>query len=256
MIPLYFVYFVISVVLFVTGLGAYVRSDQGIWLNLFSEFIGVAFTIVILEQLISAAERHKTKPARYAAFIEALMIYGRSVGLLIEIIKSGYNSSEHKEIISKADISIFNPEIGNIISMLNLENEAPVIPKRTWRAYLNEQAREIEIRIDRCLQRYSIFMDPELISIFQKLETTSFLSIAKLMISMPVAAQQLGFKGSPYFGWGVNNSASDFFLALEELGIFLMAHRAEFAGMKKIPDEIDLKHIDIFNDLRSMNISS
>lgn len=216
------------------------RSD--LWLNLFAEAIGVAFIVVVVENLIRVADQKRSKPARYAAFKETLLIYSRLVALWSQMIQAAYRAESHARLLEGDTVRLLDPRFGEIVQALNMDGEAPVRPKRSWRYFLKHQVEDIERIIDRCLQRYSAFMEPELIQCLQELERTSFFSYAKLQVSLPSIAEELGVRQSPYFGWGGKTSATELIDPLNRLASLLARHRTAFHGMPGIPDTIDLNH--------------
>jgi hypothetical protein len=218
-------------------------------MNLFCETIGLAFTVIIIDQLVKANEKLKVKPARYAMFRDVYLIYQSCISLLQTMVNEAFDPNRDQEIIGDKNINFFDSRIGKIIFFLNLENAAPAVPKRSWRAYLTQQASDIEQKIDRCLQRYSIFMDPELIHILQNLERTDFLLFSKLLTTIAIVDGEKNITRSPHFGFGRHDS--DLFPALKNLGEFLNKNKNEFKGMPNVPDEIDLKRSDFFDHLRS-----
>ncbi len=83
------VYLVIVVAVVGTFVAAKIFPDQGdLWLNLFSESIGVAVTVFVIERLFRIEEDSRTRPARYAAFRDALLIHARLMSLLFDAIRS------------------------------------------------------------------------------------------------------------------------------------------------------------------------
>jgi hypothetical protein len=133
---------------------------------------------------------------------------------------------------------------------LNLEDNAPVVPKRKWRQYLFQQILEIENRIDRCLQRYAAYMEPDMILALQKLERTSFVTYAKLQLQTPKVEAELGISNNPFLSWGRKGTASDFFPEIEKLGILLEGKLKEFNGMPEVPDKVEIKHLDYIKSLK------
>lgn len=217
-------------------------EHSDLWLNLFAEAIGVAFIVVVVENLIRLADQRRSKPARYAAFKETLLVYNRLVTLWFQMVQAAFKADRHGGILEIEDIRLLDPRFGEIVMRLNLDAEAPVRPKRNWRYFLAHQIDHIERSIDRCLQRYSAFMEPELIQCLQELEQTSFFQYGKLQTSLPAIAEELGVRQSPYFGWGGKSSAGEMIGPLNRLAVLLARYRPGFDGMPGIPAAIDHEH--------------
>ncbi|MDF1793809.1 MAG: hypothetical protein P1U88_17990 [Thalassobaculaceae bacterium] len=225
-------------------------SRADLWLNLFAEAIGVAFIVVVVENLIRISEQRRSRPARYAAFKETLLIYNRLVGLWFQMIQSAFRPEMHGHLLAGDALRLLDARFGEVAMRLYLDAEAPVRPKRNWRYFLSHQVDDIERIIDRCLQRYSAFMEPEVIQCLQELERTSFFTYAKLQPSLPTIAEELGRKHSPFFGWGGKSSAADLIDPLNRLGSLLAAHRIAFEGMPDIPEKVELDHPARIDTLR------
>lgn len=225
-------------------------GDADLWQNLFAEAIGVAFTVVVVENLIKIANQRRSKPARYAAFKETMLVYTRLTSLWFQMVRSSLDPARHADLLTEPGIRLFDTRFGEVVMRLNLDQEAPVLPKCDWRVFLKHQIEEIERGIDRCLQRYSAFMEPELIQSLQDLERTSFFAYGKMQTALPRIGKELGVRRTPYFGWGKGSSAEELLAPLDRLAQLLAQHRAEFHGMPGIPDAIDLDHLARLDALR------
>lgn len=225
------------------------RAD--LWLNLFAEALGVAFIVLVVENLIRIAEQRRSKPARYAAFKETLLIYNRLVALWFQLVQATYRGERHGRLLDDPKIRLLDPKFGEIVQLLRLDDDAPMRPKRRWRFFLSQQIEDVEKIIDRCLLRYSAFMDPEMIQCLQSLERTSFFSYGKILTSLPEIAQEMGVRQSPFFSWGGKSSAEELITPLIRLGDLLARHRSAFHGMPGIPETIDQEHRAQIESLRN-----
>jgi|GEM_PF-1255120 len=217
-------------------------GDADLWQNLFAEAIGVAFTVVVVENLIKIANQRRSKPARYAAFKDILLVHGRLTSLWYQMVRAALDPARHGHLLDDASLRLLDPRFGEVVMRLNLDADSPALPRRDWRSYLKHQIEDIERAIDRCLQRYSAFMEPELIQSLQDLERTSFFDYGKIQASLPQIGEELGMRRTPYFGWGREETAQELLMPLDRLAALLAQHRSEFHGMPGIPDSIDLDH--------------
>lgn len=245
------IYIVIVLVAIATFAAAqYWTAQSDLWLNLFAEAIGVAFTVLIVEKLIRFDELRRTKPARYAAFMDALLIFNRFCSLWFDIVRTTLDPERHGNILENKDIKLLDPRFGEVIALLNLESEAPVIPRRTWRVYLKQQIEDLDRLIDKCLQRYAVFMEPELIKALQELERSSFFAYGKLTQARAIIDEEMGVRRRPYFGWGGPATVKDLLMPLKHLGRLLAEIRPRFAGMPDVPSMIDVEWLSYIEALR------
>lgn len=226
------------------------RAD--LWLNLFAEAIGVAFIVVVVENLIRIADQRRSRPARYAAFKETLLVYNRLVTLWSQMVQAGFRADMRGRLLEDDAVRLLDPRFGVVVMRVNLDADAPARPTRNWRYFLSHQVTDIERIVDRCLQRYSAFMEPELIQCLQELERTSFFNYAKLLTSLPTIAEELGVQHSPFFGRGARSTAAELIDPLTRLGSLLARHRTASQGMLGIPETVDLEHRTRIDALRTL----
>jgi len=247
------IYLVIVLVAIATFAAAqYSTAQSDLWLNLFAEALGVAFTVLIVEKLIGFDDLRRTKPARYAAFMDTLLIFNRFCSLWYDIVRTTFDPERHGNILANKDIKLLDHRFGEIVAILKLESDAPVSPKRTWKVHLKQQVEDLERLIDRCLQRYAAFMEPEMIKALQELERSSFFAYGKLMQTIALAHEELGVRPNPYFGWGGPATVRDLLVPLNNLGCLLTEIRQKFAGMPDVPSTIDVDRVSQIESLRKM----
>ncbi len=247
------IYTGIVLVAIATFAAAQYWTDQSdLWLNLFAEALGVAFTVLIVEKLIRIDDLRRTKPARYAAFMDALLIFNRFCSLWYDIVRTTFDPERHGKILANKDIKLLDNRFGEIIAILRLESDAPVSPKRTWKVHLKQQVEDLEQLIDRCLQRYAAFMEPELIKALQDFERSSFFAYGKLAQTFGLVDEELGLKPRPHFGWGGPATVKDLLVPLDRLGRLLTDIRPKFAGMPDVPSTIDVERLSHIEELRKM----
>lgn len=194
--------------------------------------------------------------------IDKVTILPKSVNIRI-----GYDGLNHllKELKSTpAESNSKLPDIANEPSVVVyddvLEITVPVIFKKTGKtsqalssngkAFEVFKISDIESKVDRCLNRYASYLEPNLIKVLQDIERSSFITYGRLALALERADRELNVSNR-CFGWGAHGE-DDFVNAVKSLGQYLLENRNEFNGMPRIVDVIDLKHEDKIQALRQL----
>jgi hypothetical protein len=183
--------------------------------------VQVFFTVFLVDNLVRWAEARRTKPARIAAFRDALMIYGRTCLLWGDMVKSAYDPHRDNHLLNEKTTTFLDESLSQITARLNLDSDAPVVPKVPWRVHFHSQANEILGNIGACLQRYGAFLNPSLILALQDIERSAFMGIAKIITIFPAVDAEIGFKRGPNFGFGDNGLIKILMNLQRELKILL-----------------------------------
>lgn len=130
-------------------------------LNAFTEVLGIAVTVFIIDKLLKLQEKRRLKPLQAAAFRDVQQF----INGLASTWLTAYKWSGKERLPPPTDphstrdflnIVYFN----KIRSRLNLDAEAAVFPKRTWRMYLPEIEKKYRTMAERILERHVSTLDP------------------------------------------------------------------------------------------------
>lgn len=133
--------------------------------NLFAESFGILFTVGLLDQLIQANERRRSRGARFAAYQTANRVLMRFFGLWKGIVRATFPPDEHARIDTLSGATI-----RQVQQRFPLEQNADVLPPMPWFSYVPHALTELTRMIDTCIQRYQRDIDPQLLDLFRRVE--------------------------------------------------------------------------------------
>ncbi|HVF50311.1 MAG TPA: hypothetical protein VNA19_09510 [Pyrinomonadaceae bacterium] len=134
-------------------------SDFG--LNAFTETVGIILTVFLVDQIIKNQERRRIFPLQVAAFRDvASFVDGLAVFWL-----NAYNNSGQGELPPPPEAPSMQEFLTmtyftQILKRINLDAEAPVIPKRTWWDYFPQQEDSFRQLGEKILERHAAVLDP------------------------------------------------------------------------------------------------
>ena len=133
--------------------------------NLFAEAVGIFLTVVLIDSILNAQERRRSRPARFAAYQTANRFVARYLNLWREIVLATSSLS------TTSPVDFFSDEtIVRIEREFSVYSTANVYPPMPWHARINQALNELSDSLDRCIQRYSTYIDPDLLDLFHRAE--------------------------------------------------------------------------------------
>jgi len=179
----------LAVVVAVMGIAQYLLEPS--WIghelstHLLSESLGIAFTVGLIDNLIRVRDRRRTRAPRFAGYLEACRLLGYIVGTWTDIVKSTITSAP------PAGADLFSASyVQEVSEHFNIDADRGMWPEEPWRGYLKRFPTEISQRVNRIIQRYGTFIDPNLISVLTTIESIpTFLVWGHLDLIRNVAAQ-------------------------------------------------------------------
>ena len=139
--------------------------------NFLAESFSLIVTVFVIDRLFRVASRRRNLPARFGAFDLSKRVYIDLRSVWANLLGS---AGQIGKIHLEPDGSIFTAECASLIARMPVSMQAPYSPPGTWQLYLHQIAKKELGNIDKCLQRYSANMDPEIIWALQKLEGSLF----------------------------------------------------------------------------------
>ena len=135
-------------------------------LNGFTECIGIAFTILLIDYLLKKREAERTLPLRLAAHEDVRLLTAR----ITTFWHQAYMSTVPGPLPQSVSELYSEKSIAQLRNLLNMDSAPNVTPKRTWWEYLPEQMAEFKRHAEVILVRYNSILSPK-----------AFLSIHKFL---------------------------------------------------------------------------
>ncbi len=139
--------------------------------NILAESFSLIVTVFVIDRLFRVASRRRNLPARFGAYDLSKRVYIDLRSLWANLLGS---AGQVGKIHLGPNDSIFTPDCASVIARMPVSIPAPYAPPGSWQLYLHQIAKKELGNIDKCLQRYSSNLDPDLIWTLQRLENSLF----------------------------------------------------------------------------------
>lgn len=130
-------------------------SDFG--LNGFTEALGIAFTVLLIDRLLSRREAVRTLPQRLAAFEDARLLAQRRISFW----RGAYALSVPDPMPASVQELFSSKSIARISELLDMDSNANVTPRCTWWHYVTQDLQSFHREAERLLERYNSILEPK-----------------------------------------------------------------------------------------------
>jgi hypothetical protein len=167
------------------GLSLVAKNNDWSWLdqffsNLSTGFLASLLTAFFIDRSITKNNEKEKKKVLSLALSQLRPVLLRHIGLLVDMYKA---SIENKPDTIPNDFEeLFNEEFLHEIKNLDFSKESgsitgPSFQKMKWIDYVFSSLQDLKKEINRILDKYSFFLDPDLIEKFEKLANTVFVNM-------------------------------------------------------------------------------
>ncbi len=148
----------------------YFDTTKDFGLNFFTEMLGAAITVLILDQLIKRREERKNIPLKLAIYEDVRLYTSR----YISFWKQTYLDSVPEPVPENVTVFFSEQGMSKIIYYLYMDSEPNVAPRRYWWDYIIQNAKEFNENGDKILNRYSHNLEPEVFKYIHQLTESDF----------------------------------------------------------------------------------
>lgn len=171
-------------------------------LNLATEVIGIGLTIFLIDKVVERQQNKERERYRQVAIQRLRNPLTRHVGFLFEMFKACVKSKPKKEFVNVSDL--FNKTFFDEISHLDFAKPAPITNaltgSPTWAYYLVRETKALNDSLSAILEKYSLYMDVELIHLIERVLDKSLYSFVSVIQGEVVADEGRGIKRAhPWF---------------------------------------------------------
>lgn len=148
-------------------------------LNIFTEMLGSALAIFVIDKLIKNREEARCITQKLAAYEDVRLYTSRYISFWINAFRESVpeNDPETKEdFFSEKGMS-------KILQYLYLDSEANVFPPQKWHDWIIHNVKEFKENGNKILNRYSYNLDPEAFGYLHQLTESMFNSMLLMMPS-------------------------------------------------------------------------
>ncbi|EHW0696155.1 hypothetical protein K1B30_004539 [Vibrio parahaemolyticus] len=157
-------------------------TSKDFGLNAFTETLGIAVTILLVDKILTKKEEAKSLPLRAAAYEDVRFLTTNLVifwnDIYVASVK-GESPSEVQELFSQESVN-------RMALNLDLDGKPNVTPPRTWWEWLPEQNKEISAQAEKILERHVQSLSPHVYSFIHSLLTDGMLFKNRGMNVLPM----------------------------------------------------------------------
>lgn len=165
------------------------EKTEDFGLNFFTEMLGVAVTVFIVDRLIQNREEKRNTPQKLAAYEDVRLYTSRYISFWTEAYRQSVPDPD------PVTIEDFFSENGmsKILDHLYMDSEPNVTPPHKWWDWIFHNAKEFKDNGDKILDRHSNNLDPIAIGFIHQLTESSFNSLLLMTPSIRQADISMKF---------------------------------------------------------------
>jgi hypothetical protein len=168
-------------------LGSKTTEDFG--LNFFTEMLGVAITVFVIDRLIQNREERRSIPQKLAAYEDVRLYASR----YISFWTTTYRDSVPEDTPETIELFFSDSGMKKILNHLYMDSEPNVTPSRTWWDWISYNAKEFKENGDKILDRHSHNLDPIAFGYVHQLSESSFNNMLLMSSSIRESDIQMNF---------------------------------------------------------------
>ncbi len=158
--------------------------------NIATGFYGSIVVYYLIEKRLEEAHEEESTERRRIALTRVR----RPLQSLLNFLAQFYKAASNKpDPIPKTYTEIFSEGYFDNIRYLDFEQDAPVIPKRTWMTYSSEVVVRIKNQFDQVIDTYSSSFDPETLELLEKVSNCGIVGYCKHLPTLIQVDKQKGF---------------------------------------------------------------
>ena len=136
-------------------------------LNAFTETLGILFTVLIVDQLITRQEQARLRPFKAAAYEDVRLMTSRIVGFWTSVFKASVPESSPNSV----DELFSERSFEKMHRHLNMDAKPLVTPPRTWWEWIPENWADHRNLAERILERHNQVLDAEIYGCVHQIAT-------------------------------------------------------------------------------------
>ena len=168
-------------------LGSTKTEDFG--LNFFTEMLGVAVTIFVIDRLLQNREEARNIPQKIAIYEDVRLYASRYINFWTD----AYRESVPEDEPTTLELFFSEDGMSKILNYLHMDSEPNVIPPRKWWDWIVHNAKEFKDNGDKILDRHSHNIDPIAFGYVHQLTESMFNNILLMLPSIRQSDIQMNF---------------------------------------------------------------
>ncbi|HBL10382.1 MAG TPA: hypothetical protein DD379_03025 [Cyanobacteria bacterium UBA11162] len=217
----------------------FIISDPNSWIKSFSmemasEIIGIFIVVFSIDRVIEIDQEKQRRKLESVAFLQLRRPLLRHFYLFFNMFKA--TITEKPDKVYQAVPDLFDNVFFEQLAFLDFDKSAPVLPslEATWSDYLSKECVQFKDSLNRTMEKYCLFLQPEIIELMEDIINSPFLW---LVFQAPAIRK---------FGGRQNTSGSYNLLARKEIRDLLREYTKLIAELfeqynQRVSDEQKIK---------------
>jgi len=126
-------------------------------LNFFTEMLGVAVTIIVIDRLIEGREQRKSIPLKLASYEDIRIYTARYIAFWTQVFRDSVPEDDPKTI----ELFFSKESMSKVQQYLYMDSEPNVSPKMRYSDWIVQNAKEFKEKGNNILDRHGYNLDPE-----------------------------------------------------------------------------------------------
>ncbi|MBP6881484.1 MAG: hypothetical protein KBC35_02555 [Candidatus Pacebacteria bacterium] len=192
--------------------------------NFIIELVGIMMTVFLVEALLSSERKRDMKKYQTVAYGQLRIPVMRLRSLFLAMLQASYPKGGPYELDTRSTKFFPKGNLLNELKSLDLDKNAPVIPKRPWSSYIYENVKENIGELDAISDRYLPYFDSEVLELIVAIKTNVQIMLFKHIAINPQVNNELGFKNAKNFLHVSLEHLEVLFDDLEKLASYIAAY--------------------------------
>ncbi len=215
---------------------------QAFSLNLMTNIISILLVVLLIDRVISINQENERIMRQKIAFQQLRLPLLHHFTLLFNIFKASVQVKPDKNYKNVSDL--FDDMYFDQITFLDFSRPAPVTPPTDWFNYLAQNCLEFKENLNRTVEKYSFFLEPDVIDLIEEIVNSHFIAFILQAPRIPEWDRREGYNRRYEFFGG--QGMIDLIKEYTELFVKLVEHYNQYAlSDKKIIMTDDLWRNDV-----------
>lgn len=164
---------------------------QAFSLNLMTNIISMLLVVLLIDRVISINQENERIMRQKIAFQQLRLPLLHHFTLLFDIFKASVQVKPDKNYKNVSDL--FDDMYFDQITFLDFSKPSPLEPPTDWFNYLAQNCLDFKDNLNRTVEKYSFFLDPDVIDLIEEIVNSPFIGFILMAPRIPEWHRREGY---------------------------------------------------------------